>query len=92
MRQRREDFPFRTRRSPLDWVRAYPLFALAGIETAAPWPYFAALAVGGLQLVWQVWDLDMDDPRDCLAKFKSNRLFSWLFLAGIMAGYVPGVA
>ena len=31
MRQRREDFPFRTRRSPLDWVRAYPLFALAGI-------------------------------------------------------------
>jgi 4-hydroxybenzoate polyprenyltransferase len=73
------------------YLGALALFALAGIETAAPWPYFAALAVGGLQLVWQVWDLDMDDPRDCLAKFKSNRLFSWLFLAGIMAGYVPGV-
>jgi hypothetical protein len=31
MRQRREDFPFRNRRSPFEWARAYPLFALAGV-------------------------------------------------------------
>ena len=74
------------------YLGALALFALAGLENGAPWPYFAALAVGGVQLLWQVWDLDMDDPRDCLAKFKSNRLFSWLFLAGIMAGYAPGIA
>ena len=68
------------------------LFALAGVAAGVKWPYFAGLALGGVQLLWQVWDLDMDDPKDCLAKFKSNRLFAWLFLAGIMAGYVPGVA
>jgi len=73
------------------YLGALALFALAGVETGAHWPYFAALAAGGVQLLWQVWDLDMDDPGDCLAKFKSNRLFSWLFLAGIMAGHLPGV-
>ncbi len=78
------------------WLYAFyagtlALFALAGVAAAMKWPYFAGLTLGGVQLLWQVWDLDMDDPKDCLAKFKSNRLFSWLFLAGIMAGYVPGV-
>ena len=79
------------------WLYAFyggtlALFALAGVAAGMRWPYFAGLTLGGVQLLWQVWDLDMDDPKDCLAKFKSNRLFAWLFLAGIMAGYVPGVA
>ena len=28
--------------------------------------------------------VDLDDPIDCLAKFKSNRLFGWLILAGLL--------
>ena len=67
------------------------LFAAAGTAGVYPWPYFAGLALGGVQLLWQVWDSDLDDPRDCLAKFKSNRLFGCLFLAAILAGYLPGV-
>jgi len=69
------------------YAGAVLLFALAGIVGGYPWPFFAGLALGAAQLVWQVWDVDLDDPQNCLAKFKSNRLFSWLFLAGIMAGH-----
>ena len=44
-----------------------------------------ALGAGAIQLAWQVWDCRFDDPNDCLAKFKSNRVFGWLLLAGLIA-------
>jgi 4-hydroxybenzoate polyprenyltransferase len=44
-----------------------------------------ALGAGAIQLAWQVWDCRFDDPIDCLAKFKSNRVFGWLLLAGLIA-------
>ena len=64
---------------------AVALFAWAGLAGGRPWPFFAGLALGTAQLIWQVWDVDINDPKDCLAKFKSNRLFAWLFLTGILA-------
>ena len=69
------------------YLGAAALFAAAGIAGAFGWPYFVGLALGTAQLIWQVWDVDINDPQDCLAKFKSNRLFSWLFLAGILGGH-----
>jgi 4-hydroxybenzoate polyprenyltransferase len=30
----------------------------------------------------------LDDPADCLAKFRSNRWVGWLLLAAIVAGHV----
>jgi len=67
------------------YVVALMLFAAAGQAGGFGWPYFAGLAAGAAQLGWQVWDVDLNDPKDCLAKFRSNRLFSWLFLFGIAA-------
>jgi len=29
----------------------------------------------------------IDNPADCLAKFRSNRTVGWLMLAGIIAGH-----
>ena len=63
--------------------------ALALIFTAghlmALGPVFRALlAVGAVQLAWQAATVDLDDPHDCLAKFKSNRLFGWLTLAALV--------
>jgi len=29
----------------------------------------------------------IDDPADCLAKFRSNRGVGWLMLAGIVGGH-----
>jgi 4-hydroxybenzoate polyprenyltransferase len=44
-----------------------------------------ALSLAAVQLAWQAWACRFDDPADCLAKFKSNRVFGWIVLAGIVA-------
>lgn len=54
----------------------------------AGWIAYAALALGGLQLAWQAWRVDLDDAADCLRKFKSNRLFGWIVLIGLLADLV----
>ena len=33
-------------------------------------------------------DVDLDDPPNCLSKFKSNRLFGWLVLGGLIGDLV----
>jgi 4-hydroxybenzoate polyprenyltransferase len=62
------------------------LMALAGHLAGLAWPFYAALALGASQLAWQAGRVDTDVPKDCLAKFKSNQLFGWIVLAGIIAG------
>jgi 4-hydroxybenzoate polyprenyltransferase len=32
--------------------------------------------------------VDIDDPADCLVKFRSNRWTGWLLLLGIVAAHV----
>ncbi|MBK19822.1 MAG: 4-hydroxybenzoate octaprenyltransferase [Rhodospirillaceae bacterium] len=75
------------------WLYAFYLmaavfFAFAGKTAEFGWPFYVGLGLGAFQLVWQVWDVDINNPKDCLAKFKSNRLFSWLFLSGIVADQI----
>ena len=53
-----------------------------------PWMKSSSAIAGAAQLLWQVARVELDDPADCLAKFKSNRLFGWILLAGIVAGQV----
>jgi len=55
------------------YAGATALLVATGIAGDAAWPYYAALAAAALHFVWQVKTLDLDDPKDCLAKFKSNR-------------------
>ena len=75
---------------------ALALFGLAGAATGLLWPFWIGIAAVALHFLWQVADLKMDTPTDCLAKFKSNRITGWLLLAGILAGspwlhaWVPG--
>ncbi len=61
------------------------LLGLAGWSAGLAWPYYAGLAVAAMQLAWQAADVDTDDPRDCLAKFKSNKWFGLVMLTGIVA-------
>ena len=63
-------------------------FALAGVAVKLGWPFYVLLAAAAVQLAWQSKTIDLDDPVDCLRMFRSNRLFSWLLLAGILAGLV----
>jgi 4-hydroxybenzoate polyprenyltransferase len=50
------------------------------------WPFWIGLAATAAQFAWQVIDVDLDQPVNCLSKFKSNRLAGWLLLGGILAG------
>lgn len=68
------------------YAAAAALLAAAAAAASLGWPFYALLAAGAAQLAWQVRRVATDDPADCLAKFKSNRLFGWLILAGIVAG------
>ncbi len=64
------------------------MLAAAGYAAELAWPFFAALILGGLHLGWQIKAVDIDDPNDCLAKFKSNRDFGLIVLAGTVAARV----
>jgi 4-hydroxybenzoate polyprenyltransferase len=44
------------------------------------------LALAAVQLGWQAARVDIDDPADCLAKFRSNRIVGWLVFAAIIGG------
>ncbi len=68
------------------YAAAAVLIGLAGHLAALAWPFYAALVAGAVQLVWQARRVDIDDAKDCLAKFNSNRLFAWIVLGGIVAG------
>jgi 4-hydroxybenzoate polyprenyltransferase len=73
------------------WIALFYALALAGFAAAGAaaglgWPYWIALAAAGLQLAWQVRGLRIDDPADCLMRFRSNRFVGWILFAGMVAG------
>lgn len=73
------------------YVITLALMAVMAHTMSLAWPFYAGLALAGLQLLWQVSTIDLDDPDDCLAKFKSNRLFGWLVLGAIAAANAIGL-
>lgn len=69
------------------YVGALVLWAVAGFAAGLGVPFWVGLAGAALQLGWQATRVAIDDPADCLAKFRSNRVVGWLMLAGIVAGH-----
>ena len=73
------------------WLWAFYGLAMAGLGLAGwlaglgPW-FWPLLGLGGAQLAWQAGRVRIDDAADCLAKFKSNAWFGWLYLGAILAG------
>jgi 4-hydroxybenzoate polyprenyltransferase len=61
------------------------LLAASGWTAGMAWPFYVGLAVAAAQLAWQAATVDIDSPHDCLAKFKSNKWFGLILLAGIAA-------
>jgi 4-hydroxybenzoate polyprenyltransferase len=62
------------------------LLALAGGLAGLAWPFFAVLVPAALHLCWQAARVDIDAPRDCLAKFRSNRDLGLVVFAAIVLG------
>lgn len=62
------------------------LLGMAGaLATLGPLFYVGLLAAA-VHLGWQAARVDIDDPKDCLATFKSNQWVGWIVLAALIAG------
>ena len=67
---------------------AIALLALCGSLAGLTWPFYVALVLAALHFGWQAMSVSIDDGKDCLAKFKSNRDVGLILFAGIIAGRV----
>jgi len=66
---------------------AAALWLIAGMAANLGWLYLVGLAFATAQMAWQAARVDLDDPDDCLVKFRSNRWVGWLLLLGIVAAH-----
>ncbi|GBF96715.1 hypothetical protein Rsub_09457 [Raphidocelis subcapitata] len=57
----------------------------AGGAAGAGAAFHAAVAAGAAHQAWQIWGVDLDDGRDCMAKFVSNKWYGAVLYAGIVA-------
>ncbi len=62
------------------------LLAFAGDAAGMGWFYFLMLGAAGVQFAWQVGTLDIDAPKNCLARFKSNRDVGLMIFLGALLG------
>ncbi len=63
--------------------------AFAGWTAGAGIWFYLGLAVAAGQLVWQVATLDIDDPQNCLERFRSNHGFGAIVFLAIVADIIP---
>jgi len=78
-------------RNSRPWIAGFYVVTIIGLGLAQAAAglnplCFIGLGLAAVQLIWQLWSWNPDDPGDCLLRFKSNRWFGWLVLAGIMIG------
>jgi len=64
------------------------LWLAAGIIASLGTAFLVGLALAVAQLCWQAARVDINDPIDCLVKFRSNRLVGWLMFGGIIFGHL----
>ena len=60
------------------------LLAFAGREAGAGWVFAAMMIALAVQLGWQIATLDIGDPANCLARFRSNHAAGALIFAGLL--------
>ena len=69
------------------YIAALLLWAGVGVAARLGVLFWIGLAGSAVQLAWQATRVAIDDPADCLGKFRSNRAVGWLMLAAIVAGH-----
>jgi len=62
------------------------LWALAAREAGFSHWFLLGFAAVVAHFVWQVVRVDIDNSRDCLAKFKSNIGMGFIMLAALLMG------
>ncbi len=66
------------------YLIAMACFATAILSPLASMWTWVLLTVAGLHLAWQIVTLEIDDPANCLRRFRANRDFGLLMLAAIL--------
>ncbi|MGI9416838.1 MAG: 4-hydroxybenzoate octaprenyltransferase [Geminicoccaceae bacterium] len=64
------------------------LLAIAGALVGMGWLFYVALLPVAAHFAWQIQTLDIDDPDNCLARFRSNREAGLLVMAALLLGKV----
>ena len=67
------------------------LFAVTGGAAGLGLLFLLGLVIAALVLAWQVVAVDLDDPADCLVKFRANTWFGWVFFAAIAVDRIVGM-
>jgi 4-hydroxybenzoate polyprenyltransferase len=67
---------------------AWLAIVTAGIMAHAGTAFLLGMTAAAAQLAWQVVTLDIDDPENCLKRFRSNRDFGAIVLAAILIDMV----
>lgn len=61
---------------------------VAGWLANLHWAFYLALIPAALHLAWQVVTLDINDPKNCLVRFKAGRDFGLILFAAFVLGQV----
>ena len=74
------------------WLAAFFIVTLGSLfvvalTVGAKLIFFTFFAMACLQAVWQVSTLDIDNPDNCLTRFRANGLFGLFITVGIFADY-----
>ncbi|RMD61531.1 MAG: 4-hydroxybenzoate octaprenyltransferase [Alphaproteobacteria bacterium] len=72
------------------YAAATGLMVVSVAAAGLAWPAYLGCAAAAAHLAWQVITLDPDDPDNCLARFRANRIVGWLFLAGLLGAIAAG--
>ena len=62
--------------------------AIAGTVVGMGWLFYAGLLPVAAHLLWQIRTLDIDEPENCLARFRSNRETGLLVMIALLAGKI----
>lgn len=64
------------------------LFWFSGIVTGSGILFHVFLIIAAFQLYWQANSVNLDDAKDCMAKFSSNRYYGLIVFIGVILGKV----
>ncbi len=72
------------------YAAAFTLILASGFADHAGWPFGVLMLAAGVHMLWQVRQLDIDNPDNCLMLFRANRitgaLIALAFACGVWLG------
>lgn len=68
------------------YILSLLLLTTAGLMAEMTWFFYLMIGIAGLQFIWQIATLRIDNPANCLTRFKSNRDVGLLIFLGALIG------